>query len=161
MSKFVEIPRILTWLLAITLIISVIGVGYFIMTPQETDNPSTEFYILGAEGNAGDYPVDLSANETGEFIIGISNNDQRYITYTIAVVLNNSITDKQTVTVAGGETWEHNEIITIEEEGIYELKVLLFIGEEIKALDGAYRDLRLGINVTNDRTNSGLTVQNG
>lgn len=61
------------WILAVALVISMSGVIYIAMIPYEEPDPSTEFYILGPEGEASDYPDNLTVGESGELIVGIVN----------------------------------------------------------------------------------------
>ena len=62
-----------------TLIIAVLGaigtLGYFFTAP-EIEEKFTEFYILGIEGKAENYPEELSVGEGGRLTIGLVNHEQ-------------------------------------------------------------------------------------
>lgn len=139
--------RVFTWLLAGLLLFSVATAMYVAVSPQETTNPYTEFYILGPEGNASNYPTNLAVGETGEFIVGITNNESQEMTYTVAIIHDEELIRKQTIEVANRETWEEKVEFRADEEGEYTLKILLFVGKDIGSADDAYRDLRLEIDV--------------
>ena len=70
-------------LLSVVLAVAVLGalgmMGYMAATPR--GEKFTEFYILGPEGEAADYPEELVVGEEGRVIIGIINNEYEDINY--------------------------------------------------------------------------------
>jgi len=74
------INKVLTGFLLIILILSVMGVVYIIKNPKQSEYFS-EFYILGKNGMAYDYPTELYSGETGYLTIGIVNHEGRNVTY--------------------------------------------------------------------------------
>lgn len=139
--------RRLTWILAGLLLISALGVVYFAATPQERTGPYTEFYILDTEGEASEYPTDLSSGETGELIVGIANHEHEDMTYTVVFAIGETVLEERTVTVGNGETWEEEMSFSIDEPGQYELDILLFKRDELGSIDDPYRDLQLEVTV--------------
>ena len=79
---------------------SVIALGYVVTTPREGEH-FTEFYVLGSGGKTENYPNNLTVNQSGQVILGISNHEYRIITYTIEVWLAN-------LTYANSVTTVHN-----------------------------------------------------
>ena len=73
--------------LSITLIASVaaamVMLGYTIGNPPS--EPFTEFYILGSNGEAVDYPMELILGEEGRVKVGIINREQETVTYSVEV----------------------------------------------------------------------------
>ena len=65
----------------IALVIAILGalgtLGYVIATPKAGET-FTEFYILGKEGEATDYPVELRVGEQGRVVVGIINHWRRW-----------------------------------------------------------------------------------
>ncbi len=61
------------------------GLAYHIATTPRTGERFTEFYILGPEGMADDYPTNLTVNESGEVIVGAVNREHRNMDYTLLV----------------------------------------------------------------------------
>ncbi len=69
----------------IAAIIGAIGtLGYVIAAPKVGER-FTEFYILGSEGKAGNYPEVLKVGEEGEIILGIVNHEQERASYWVEV----------------------------------------------------------------------------
>lgn len=135
--------RVLTWLLAAALLLSIVAVAYVAVTPNQTTNPYTEFYVLDGDGTASDYGTDMTVGVPEEFVLGVSNNENQDMTYTVAFVLDGELIGEETITVDRGETWEDDVTCTVAEAGEYELEILLFVGEDVGDVNDAYRDLRL------------------
>lgn len=144
-----QLPRALTWVLAIAVLASLVGVLYIAVTPQQTTDPYTEFYILGTDGNASNYPTNLSVGETGTLIVGISNHEHRTVTYTVLFRFENRTAASRTVTVNDDETWEDEVSFTPQSTGRKPLRILLYKGENADPSQDAYRSLRLWVNVSN------------
>jgi uncharacterized membrane protein len=138
----------MTWALAVVLIVALAGVLYFSLTPGAEADPYTEFYILGPDGNASDYPTTLSPGETGELVGGITNNEHRPMTYTVVVMLDNESVTERTVEVLDGETWEGELRFTPDEAGVKQLDVLLYVGADPNPDDEPYRKLELVVDVS-------------
>jgi uncharacterized membrane protein len=68
--------------------------GYVIATPRVGER-FTEFYILGLEGRAEDYPRELRVGEEGRVIVGIINREHETVSYRVEVriegVINNEV----------------------------------------------------------------------
>ncbi|MCL0052922.1 DUF1616 domain-containing protein [Dehalococcoidales bacterium] len=77
--------------LSITLVIAILGavgvLGYVIATPKVGER-FTQFYILGLEGKAVDYPRELRVGEEGRVMVGIINNEHRIVNYRVEVRIN-------------------------------------------------------------------------
>jgi uncharacterized membrane protein len=78
-------------ILSIVLVVAILGaVGtliYVVATPKVGER-FTEFYILGEEGKATDYPKELVVGEEGKVVIGIVNHEYETVNYQVAVVVN-------------------------------------------------------------------------
>lgn len=73
------------------LVISVIALagvlgmlGYVIAQPKVGER-FTEFYILGVDGEAADYPGELMVGEVGKVIVGIINQEHEAVDYRVEV----------------------------------------------------------------------------
>jgi hypothetical protein len=108
--------RVLTWALALVLLLSLAGVVYVAMVPPETTDPYTEFYILGPDGNASGYPTQLAPGETGTVIVGLTNHEQRAVDYRVAVTWNGSQSLEREVSVADEATEEFRLNLTAPDE---------------------------------------------
>ncbi len=96
-----RLDRILTIILIAAIIISIALLIYIIVTPQHGEE-FTEFYLLGPQGKAADYPQELEQGEKASVIVGIANHEYRTIDYTIEVWLTNT-------TMEYNQTSEKNE----------------------------------------------------
>jgi len=133
--------------LSIFLIASIIGSSatlvYVVVTPR-TGERFTEFYLLGPNGMASDYPKDLEIGEEGEVIIGIMNNEYENVTYLLEVFFNGSIIYEERVFLIESEKWERPFIFkAIEKCENQKLEFLLYKDQQIEA----YRTLYLMINI--------------
>lgn len=96
-----KLDKALTLILAASIIIAASLLIYVIITPK-TGEKFTEFYLLGPEGIADNYPRNLTTNETANIIIGVVNHEYRTINYTVEIWLVNQ-------TYGYNETTQENE----------------------------------------------------
>ncbi len=61
------------------------ALAYNIATTPRTGERFTEFYVLGENGMADDYPTNLAVNESGHVILGAINREHRKMDYTMVV----------------------------------------------------------------------------
>lgn len=80
----VQLTRALNIILLIALIAAVFTTIFVIIIPREGER-FTEFYILGKNGTAADYPTDLVGGYLEQVIIGIGNHEYRNTTYVVEV----------------------------------------------------------------------------
>jgi len=77
--------------LSIVLVFTVLGalgmMGYAIATPKMGQR-FTEFYILGSEGKAADYPKELKVGQEGRVTIGVVNHEYETVSYRLEVRIN-------------------------------------------------------------------------
>ena len=73
-------------MLSVVLIVAIVAVlgtlGYMVASPKQGEK-FTEFYVLGPEGKAEDYPTELEVGEEGIVILGIVNHEQEKASYLI------------------------------------------------------------------------------
>jgi len=161
-----RLDRLLSVLLLLAITAAVVTTAYVIVVPKEGEK-FTEFYILGMEGKAADYPTLFSEGESQSLIIGIGNHEYRYVNYTVETYLMDQTFDPATnqstihamelldrfmVEIDHNETEEIPYTFTVEDDRYNRLQLLLFCenppaeeGEERIAT--AYRDLHLWIDV--------------
>ena len=79
--------------LLVVLVIAILGaLGYIIATPKVGER-FTEFYVLGTEGKAVDYPRVLVVGKEGRVVVGIVNRERE----TIVSFMPNKAGDNQKV----------------------------------------------------------------
>ncbi|MCQ1535078.1 DUF1616 domain-containing protein [Methanosarcina sp. KYL-1] len=140
--------RILTIILVLSILASVVALVYVTVVPKEGEH-FTEFYILGPEGMATNYPTRYTLGESGTVIIGIVNHEYRTVNYNLEVRLENRSLplpeNMRHVSLDHNMTWEEPLTITPPFEGKdMSLEFLLFNESEKEVPN---RDLRLWINV--------------
>lgn len=92
-----RLDKALTVILIIAIITSVGALAYVVTHPKPGE-AFTEFYILGPEGKAADYPTELFIGENATVIIGIVNHEHRNVTYYVQTWLVNLTWDNTTNT---------------------------------------------------------------
>jgi len=92
-----RLDKALTVVLIIAIIASIGALGYVITHPKPGE-AFTEFYILGPDGKAGNYPTNLKVGQNGTVIIGIVNHEHRNVTYYVQIWLVNLTWDNRTNT---------------------------------------------------------------
>ncbi|MBE8539387.1 DUF1616 domain-containing protein [Geoglobus acetivorans] len=145
-----RLDKALTVVLLIAIFASIATLIYVITTPKPGEK-FTEFYILGPEGKAADYPTKLWVGQNGTVIIGIVNHEYRTVNYTVEVWLVNATFQNNTtvihhmyffdrfnvtlnhtpVNIEGNWTpqWEMRYTFSIDKPGRYKMWFLLFKGE--------------------------------
>jgi len=89
---------------------------YVIVTPKQGEK-FTEFYILGPEGMADDYPTDMTVGDEGEVIIGVVNHEYTSITYWLEVKLNETVIGEEKLRLEHNETWEEPFLVEANRKG--------------------------------------------
>ncbi|NJE30306.1 DUF1616 domain-containing protein [Thermococcus sp. 18S1] len=149
-----KLDRALTVILIIAIITSIGTLGYVVTHPKQGE-AFTEFYILGPEGIADNYPTELRVGQNGTVIIGIVNHEHRNVTYHVQIWRVNLTWDNTTnttiihgmypmpgwfnvtlpsvpVNIEGNWTpqFETNYTFSIEEPGKWQVWFLLFKDDE-------------------------------
>lgn len=80
--------------------------GYIIATPRPGET-FTEFYLLGQQGKATNYPKELKVGDEGRMIVGIINHEQREVSYRVEVVISSKKSyEIGPVVLVDEEKWE-------------------------------------------------------
>lgn len=146
-SKFNLGQSVLDKGLSIVLIASIIGSSatlvYVAVTPK-TGERFTEFYLLGSNGTAPDYPIDLNVGEEGKVVIVIVNHEYENVTYYLEVEFNGSLIHEEQVFLIDNEKCQSPFIFKAAKKGENQkLEFLLYKDQQIEA----YRKLHLWISV--------------
>ena len=148
-SRGMDIDRMLSIILFIAIILAIAMTVYVIVTPKQGEK-FTEFYILGPEGMADDYPTDLAVGDEGEVIIGVVNHEYASTTYLLEVKLNGAAIGGDKLCLEHGETWEGTFFeATMKGEG-QKVEFLLYRDQDHNESDETgepYRSLHLWVDV--------------
>jgi uncharacterized membrane protein len=138
--------RAITLVLAVALLASVGGVVFFAANPPPATEPFTEFYVLGPDGTASDYPTDLSVGGSGTVIVGVTNHEHEAVNYAVVMTMDGETVKERSVRLEDEETWEGELSFTAREPGRQRLRLELYRGESTSG--EPYRSLRLWLSVT-------------
>lgn len=143
-----KLDKTLTIILIFSILLSVTTLVYVILTPKEGEH-FTEFYILGPDGKADNYPTEYMMGENGTVMVGIINHEYKPINYTIDIRLENKSLplseNQRQINLDHNMSWEEPVTFTPPFEGKnMKLEFLLFNETEKTT---PYRDLHLWINV--------------
>lgn len=145
--KFNLSPSVLNKGLSIVLLASIIGSSatlVYVAVKPKTGERFTEFYILGPNETASDYPTDLKVEEEGEVVISIVNYEHKNVTYRLEVNFNGSLIHEEQVLLIENEKCERPFTFKSIEKGENQiLEFLLYKDQQIEV----YRILRLWINI--------------
>jgi uncharacterized membrane protein len=139
-----KMDKILTGLLVLA-VIGVIGTVGFVVARPNVSEKFTEFYILGPQGKAQDYPSELVLDEEGVVIVGIVNNEREAMTYSLGITINGEkVNEISVIRLEQGEKWEQPVTFTPAKVGLdQKVEFLLY-----KQTPEPYRTLHLWIDVT-------------
>jgi len=163
-----KLDRILSIILLIAIIAAVVTTIYVIVVPKEGEK-FTEFFILGENQKAADYPTRLIIGTNSTLFIGIGNHEYRTINYTVETYLMNMTFDEATntstlntmdridrfpVQVAHNQTIIEPYAFKVSKGGYNRVEFLLF-NETVPAesisgmerINQSYRDLHLWVSV--------------
>jgi len=97
--------KVVSLILLILLAASIVAVVFITVNPKSGEK-FTEFYILGENGKAGNYPTNLTIGETGNVTMGIVNREQNVTSYDLIVQQNGNNLYNNTFTLSKNETKE-------------------------------------------------------
>jgi len=79
-----RLNKTLTIVLAV-IILGTIGYFSYVITVPQGQEPFTEFYILGSEGKAHNYPKQLKVGEEVSLTLGIINQEKKTTSYHVEI----------------------------------------------------------------------------
>ncbi len=116
------------------LVLAILGslgmLGYSIANPVK--EPLTEFYLLGVEGEAIDYPGELKVGEEGRMMVGITNHEGEMVTYRVVVMIDGELNNEvASIMLDNEQRWQETVSFTPYRVGNNQkVEFLLYQGEE-------------------------------
>lgn len=130
------------------MIITCIGAIIYLVTFAQSGDPFTEFYILGPNGKADDYPTDVKVNESASVILGIVNHEHVTINYYIEIYIDSLVNNEiGPITLKDEEKLEDNISFTPSHAGENQKVEFLLYKDQTS---DPYLSLILWVNVTTD-----------
>ncbi len=100
------VDKVLSVVLVVVILASLGTVGYVVARPK-TGSQFTEFYILGPDGKAENYPTQVALGATGRVTGGIVNHHDKPVSYQIVVSVNGTENSRVgPVPLDPGAKWE-------------------------------------------------------
>ncbi len=163
-----RLDRGLSVVLVLSILAAIGTTAFVIAVPKEGEHFS-EFYVLGANGKAADYPTSFASGTPEWVTVGVGNHEYRNVTYTVEThafnqtfdpITNTSSIDRTTmldsyrVTIPHNQTDEHRVNFTVPNANYNKIEFLLF-NETVPAssvagqarVDASDRDLHLWVRV--------------
>jgi len=131
-------------IILIVLLVAAIGATVYIIVKPNPGEKFTEFYILGTGDKAGNYPTNLSVNETANITIGIVNHEQTTTSYTMVSTLNGGTISDANYTLLNNETRMINYSFMPTQAGNQTLKFNLY---KLPSNGTVYRSVYIYLNV--------------
>ncbi len=137
-------------IIRVILILAIVGmIGalvYMVQTPQ-IKGEYTEFYILGPEGKAENYPRNLKLGETAEVLLVIANHEFKEIEYRVRITIDDDeLSEIGPIHLLHEEKWEQYLTIMAHNAGENQKVIFqLYKGDDIEAS----QSLHFWINVIN------------
>jgi uncharacterized membrane protein len=140
-----KLDKTISTILIILIILGVSAVVYIVINPQPNEK-FTELYILGENGKAGNYPINMSASETGKVTVGIVNHENMKTSYNLIVKSgNNTIYHKSNLTLPSNGKIEIPVEFNLTKRGNNTVEFLLYkLPDETKV----YRSVYLTVNIS-------------
>ncbi len=107
-----KLDRTLSISLAAAIVVTLSCIGYFVAVPMKGER-FTEFYILGKEGKADNYPKQVILGQPFDILVGVANQEHQPASYQVRIVIN-GIEDSEIDigTLAHKEKWERKISLT-------------------------------------------------
>lgn len=144
-DKESKMDKVLSIVLILTLVLAIATTAYIIVKPKEGEK-FTEFYILGPDGKASDYPTNLTLGQTGKIFVGVVNHEYSTVNYEVVVKLQGKILSSEKLTLKNNQKWEKAVAFTPDQSG--SKQKLEFILYKLPDNTKPYRSLHLWVNVT-------------
>jgi len=136
--------KILSIVLIISILLAIGTTAYIIIKPKQGET-FTEFYILGPEGQASDYPTNITVGQNASVIIGIVNHEQGTVNYNLVITSNGNVMGDQNITLTNGNKTEIPYTFTESTAGNKEIQFFLY---KLPDNTNIYRSLHLFVQVT-------------
>jgi uncharacterized membrane protein len=111
LSSWTKLDRLFRFLIVLLVVVILAGLGssIYVFNKPKSFNYTTEFYLLGSDGKADDYPQTAYLGDNTKIIIGIINQEKQQTTYVIKMSINGTVTDQiGPISLNVNQKWEHD-----------------------------------------------------
>jgi len=130
-ARMGRVDKALSVGLAVAIVASLGFLAYVIAQPTPSEK-FTEFYVLGPEGEAENYPRELMVGEEATVILGIVNHEHQPTSYRVEIDINGNRDKELAIGIlADEEKWEQEVSFALDESGLNQkIEFWLYKGEE-------------------------------
>lgn len=141
-----DTEAVATKALGATFVVALLVVVGLAIAPIGSGEQYTEFYVLGPDGTASEYPENVTVGETADLRVGIGNFEHQPRTYTLVVRTNETTFVTRTVDLDAREEWEEPISVVFDSPSRKTLHLELYVGQTTTG--EPYRSLWLFVEVT-------------
>ncbi len=123
-----------------------IGMVVFVITTPKIGERFTEFYILGPQGKAENYPSELRYMAPASILVGVVNHEYATVNYTVRFAFDGELLTDTRFTLEHNKTWERNITFAPDRAGMG-IKLAFWLFKE-ENFSEPYRELHLWVNVS-------------
>ncbi len=132
--------------LVVAIVVALSGIVYFVVTPQQNEK-FTEFYILGSEGKAENYPQQVMLGANVDVIMGVVNHEHQPARYRVEITINGVRSEEVDIgTLAHEQKWE-KEISFVAQPPGDKQKVEFWLYKDNKVEPSLQDPLRLYVDI--------------
>lgn len=126
-----KVDKALSVGLVVAIVASLGFLAYVIAQPRPAEK-FTEFYILGPEGKAENYPRELMVGEKATVILGIVNHEHQPTSYRVEIDINGNRDKELAIGILADEAkWEQEVSFVLDKAGLNQtVEFWLYKGEE-------------------------------
>jgi uncharacterized membrane protein len=145
LRRHLGINKAIIVLFVLAIIASISTTAYIFLNPKQEEG-FTEFYVLGIDGMADDYPTSVGVGNISTVTVGVVNHENRMMSYLLRVASVNSMLLEREIELNNGHTWEDKISYMLRDSGAHQkLRFLLYKDGNFTF---PYRELYLWINIT-------------
>lgn len=136
--------KILTIILILSILVAIGTVAFVVLQPKQGEK-FTEFYLLGPDGKASNYPTNLTVGQNATVIVGVVNHEYATTNYQLVVRVDNNTLQEGNITLADKEKTEIPVSFTASTPGQKKMEFLLY---KLPDTTNPYRTLHLWYQVS-------------
>ena len=137
--------KTLSIMLIVALLVAIGILSYYFAAPKVGEK-FTEFYILGPDGKAENYPEELVVREEARVIVGIINREYKTVSYRLEVEIDGVKSNEAgPLVLAYNEKWEETVSFTPSKSGDNQKVAFLLYRQGQSEI---YRSVHLWVNVS-------------
>ena len=135
--------KVLNILLAVA-VVAVLGTVAYVLVRNKNGEKFTQFYVLGLDGKADNYPHDIVHGQSGTVLLDIINEENAVATYKIEILIDGQqVNEIDSIVLSQGEKWEQPVTFTHSQTGDNrEVQFELFVNDS-----PSFQELHLWIDV--------------